>query len=119
MSDLTQKLIEDDGFINPRNLANTFGTSVKTLASIAGLSVDAISKSKRAHSNKSQERLREMLLIINRVTPWCGSVFQAYAWYRSEPLPSFGDLTAETLVKQGLADSVLEHIDHITQGSYA
>jgi hypothetical protein len=69
MSNLTQELIEDDGYINPRNLANTFGTTVKTLASISSLSVDAISKTKRAHSNKSQERLREVLLIINRVTP--------------------------------------------------
>jgi hypothetical protein len=119
MSNLTQELIESDGFINPRNMANTFETTVKTLASISGLSVDAISKSKRARSKKSQERLREMLLIINRATPWCGSIFQAYAWYRSEPLPSLGDLTAETLVKQGYANHVLQHIDRIAQGGYA
>ncbi|MBT4451256.1 MAG: DUF2384 domain-containing protein, partial [Gammaproteobacteria bacterium] len=44
---------------------------------------------------------------------------QAYAWFRSEPIPSFGDLTAEDLVKRGMAESVLEYIGRIAEGGYA
>ena len=36
-----------------------------------------------------------MVEIINRVLPWTGSELAEFAWYRSQPLPSFGDKTAE------------------------
>jgi hypothetical protein len=60
-----------------------------------------------------------MVIILNRATPWCGSIFQAYAWYRSEPIPSCDNRTAEALVKDGHADLVLDYIDHIEQGGFA
>ena len=41
-----------------------------------------------------------------RVLPWAGSVPHAFAWYRAQPLPSFGDQTAEDLVKAGRAEAV-------------
>jgi hypothetical protein len=44
---------------------------------------------------------------------------QAYAWYRSEPIPSFGDLTAEDLVKRGMSEAVIEYIARIAEGGYA
>lgn len=71
------------------------------LAIAAGLSRDAVSKAARSKSLATQARLREMSEIINRVIPWAGSELAAYAWYRSQPLPSFGDATAEELVRQG------------------
>jgi len=62
---------------------------------------------------------KQMVMIINRVTLWCGNTFQAYAWYRSEAIPSFGNLTAEALVKQGRTDSVINYLDRIADGGYA
>jgi hypothetical protein len=44
---------------------------------------------------------------------------QAYAWYRSEPLSGFGDLTAGELVKRGLADAVLAHLNRVAEGGFA
>ena len=43
----------------------------------------------------------------------------AFAWYRSAPLPSFGDLTAEDLVKQGRAEAVKRHISRVAAGGHA
>ena len=57
--------------------------------------------------------------IINRVRPWAGSVQQAFAWYRSQPLPSFGDQTAEDLVKQGRAEAVKTYLSRLAVGGYA
>jgi hypothetical protein len=53
------------------------------------------------------------------VRPWAGSAQQAFAWYRSQPLPSFGDQTAEALVKEGRAASVRRYLDRIAVGGYA
>ena len=119
MSNFTQKLIDDTGFVNPKLVAEAFHTTQKEVAQLSGLSIDAVSKLQRARSKTSQKRLHDLVLIINRVIPWAGSQFQAYAWYRSEPLPSFGDLTAETLVKQGHSDKVMAYLDRIAEGGFA
>lgn len=49
---------------------------------------------------------------------WCDSPLQAYAWYRSEPIPGFGDLTAEDMVKRDMKDTALEHLGRIAEGGY-
>jgi len=89
------------------------------LASASGLTRDAISKRARLGSPATQARLREVIQIINRVLPWCGSVQQAVAWYRSQPIPAFGDRTAENLVRPGRAAHVLDYLGGIALGGYA
>jgi hypothetical protein len=71
----------------------------------AASSRDAVSKRSRTLSRATQSRLRDTTDIINRVTDWAGSVGRAFAWFRSQPLPSFGDKTAEDLVKEGRAQA--------------
>lgn len=89
------------------------------LAATLGLSRDAISKTARLSRPATQARLRDMVEILNRVRPWAGSAQQAFAWYRSQPLPSFGDRTAEALVQEGRADAVRRYLDRIATGGYA
>lgn len=119
MAKFTEQLIDSEGFVSPRELADTFHTTVKEVAALTGLSMDTVSKRDRSRSKSAQKRLRDMVMIINRVTPWCGTIFQAYAWYRSEPIQSFGDATAEDLVKQGKAEAVMNYIARMAQGGYA
>lgn len=119
MSSLTAHLIDESGFVSPKSVADQFHTTVKEVAALSGLSPDTVAKQSRFRSKTSQQRLRDIVLILNRALPWCGSPMQAYAWYRSEPIPSFGDLTAEELVKRGLAEAVLEYIGRIAEGGYA
>jgi hypothetical protein len=57
--------------------------------------------------------------IIQRVVPWSGSLPGALAWYRSQPLPPFGDKTAEELVKEGRAQVVKDYLSRIGEGGYA
>jgi len=119
MYSLTENLIDKSGIVSPRAVAEQFHTTLKEVASLSGLSPDTVSKKNRFRSKASQQRLRNIVLILNRALPWCGSPMQAYAWFRSEPIPSFGDLTAEDLVKRGMAESVLEYIGRIAEGGYA
>jgi len=118
-SEFTHKVIDQDGYVSPKALADQFHTTVKDVSYLTGISINILGKKARAHSKISQNRLRETVEIINRVTPWCGNVFQAYAWYRSEPLPGFGDLTAEDLVKDGKAEAIKRYIARIAEGGYA
>ncbi|MFD2741536.1 antitoxin Xre/MbcA/ParS toxin-binding domain-containing protein [Sulfitobacter aestuarii] len=57
--------------------------------------------------------------ILELIEAWTGSYAQAVAWYDTEPLPSFGNVTAATLVRQGRADVVRAYIERIADGGYA
>ena len=95
-----QDTLTPDGEVAVDRLTATLHVTKAELARAFGLSCDAVSKSARLHSRTTQARLRDGVEIINRVLPWGGSVPQAFAWYRAQPLPSFGDQTAEELAKR-------------------
>lgn len=105
--------------IEPAALAERLRISRGELAQTLGYSRDAVSKTARAHSPAVQTRLRDLTEIMNRVLPWAGSLLGAYAWYRSQPLPSFGDMTAEELVLAGRAEDVKRYLGRIAVGGYA
>ena len=109
----------DSGLIAADQLSKALHNTRAELAIVLGLSRDAVSKAARARSPATQGRLRDMVEIINRVRGWAGSPQQAFAWYRLQPLPSFGDQTAEALVKESRAEAVKRHLDRIAVGGYA
>jgi hypothetical protein len=89
------------------------------LAAASGLSRDAVSKTRRLLAPATQARLREVAEVINRILPWCGSVPQAFAWYRSQPIPAFGDQTAEDLVRVGRSEHLKSYLVGMAVGGYA
>jgi hypothetical protein len=113
------EIISQDGLIEPNQLAGVLRVTKGELAVASGLSRDAVSKSLRLRAPATQARLREVAEIINRILPWCGSVPQAFAWYRSQPLPAFGDQTAEDLVRAGRAEHLKSFLAGIAVGGYA
>ena len=94
-------VMSETGLVDADRLSAEFRVTKTELALAAGLGREAISKTARLRSRATQSRLRDVAEIINRVLPWAGSVPQAFAWYRAQPLPSFGDRTAEDLVRGG------------------
>jgi hypothetical protein len=108
-----------DGLIAADRLSDMLRITRAELANAVGLSRDAVSKTARVGSPATQARLRDVVEIINRVRGWAGSPQQAFAWYRSQPLASFGDQTAEALVKEGRAEAVKRYLDRIAVGGYA
>jgi hypothetical protein len=112
-------VIGSDGTVHPDHLSTTLRVSKSELAVALGLSRDAVSKTARLRAPATQTRLREAATVINRILPWCGSVQQAFAWYRSQPIPAFGDQTAEDLVRAGRAEHVLSYLAGIATGGYA
>lgn len=116
---LRDSILAADGSISVARFSNALRLSAQELVSAAGISREAAKRPERAKSAASQRGLREMMEIIDRVTPWAGSPLQAYAWYRSEPIPAFGEMTAEQIIKQGYVDSLRKYLDGIAAGGYA
>ena len=108
-----------DNFIAPAQLSDRLHITLSELALTLGISRDSVTKTARLQSKATQARLRDMLEILNRTEPWAGSLLGAYAWYRSKGLASFGDATAETLVRQGRGDDVRKYLDRVAAGGFA
>jgi hypothetical protein len=68
---------------------------------------------------KARRDAADSAKIIERITPWAGSSDQASAWYRSQPIPAFGNRTAEALVRAGKSGLVHEYLDSIAIGGFA
>lgn len=116
--DLTE-LLSDSGVVETDALTDLLHITKGELAQATGLSRDAVSKRARVASPKTQQRLRNTLDIINRPVPWTGSTARAFAWFRAQPLPSFGDKTADDLLKEGRAQAFKDYLSRIADGGYA
>jgi hypothetical protein len=104
---------------SPARIAGALRTTKSEIAATLGLGRDAFSRASRISARKTQTRLREMLEILNRVEAQAGSEIAAYAWFRSEPLPGFGGMTPDQLVRDGRADQVHAYLDRVMAGGYA
>jgi hypothetical protein len=112
-------VISSNGSVQADRLSTVLRVTKTELAAASGLSRDAVSKTRRLQAPATQTRLREVAETINRILPWCGSVPQAFAWYRSQPIPAFGDQTAEDLVRAGRSEHLKSYLAGIAVGGYA
>jgi hypothetical protein len=104
---------------SPARIAGALRTTQGEIAATLGLGRDAFSRETRIRARKTQTRLREMLEILNRVEAQTGSEIAAYAWFRSEPLPGFGGMTPDQLLRDGRADQVHAYLNRVMAGGYA
>ncbi|MCI5046882.1 MAG: MbcA/ParS/Xre antitoxin family protein [Aquisalinus sp.] len=117
--DFLQSVITPENHVSTDTLSDMLHITKAELALALGVSRDAVSKKARASSRATQKRLRDMIEIINRILPWTGGELAAFAWYRSQPLPSFGGKTAEDLVQEGRSEDVKNYLSRIAEGGYA
>lgn len=109
----------DDGYFAPKKIAALLATTQEDLAQSMGLGRDAVMRRDRIRAAKTQRRLREMVEVLNKVTPRFGSPMMAYAWYRSQPLAGFAGQTAMQLSQAGRSMDVLEYIDAVDAGIHS
>ncbi len=111
--------LSDEDVISSTLLAKALETEEGEIAETLGLSLESVSCYERLQSPVTQSRLRELLEILIRVEPLMGSSKAALSWYRTEPLPSFGGITAVQSVKEGRANSVCRYLDRMNAGGYS
>lgn len=112
-------LTRSDGSIAIDDLSGALLMTKTDLAAVLGMSRDSLSKSARLSSGATQRKLRDLVEILTRVTPWAGSIPQAFAWFCAQPLPSFGDQTPADLMREGRADALKSYLSRIAVGGYA
>ncbi len=100
-----QELVEDQIF-SPLLVANALRTTKRDIAHTLGRGQNTFSRTNRFRAKKTQTRLRQMLEILNRVSYHTGSDLAAYVWFRAEPFQSFGGMTPDQLVREGMVDDV-------------
>lgn len=106
-------------FISPDRITDVLHITQAELAESLGIPLESVSKANRVRTIAVQTRLRELIEILNRVVPWEGSPLAAYVWFRSQPLPSFGDATPQQLVREGRANDIRRYLDRIAAGGTA
>ena len=100
---------------DPKRFASHFDLSLAQLAEVSGLpEEDLINKTPSA-----EQRLHEMVTILELAMPLCTNEFEALRWYRNEKIPGLADHTGESLVKSGKADAVIQHLKRIQEGGFA
>ncbi len=113
-----QEFVEDQVF-SPALVADALRTTKSEIAATLGLGRDAFGRTSRIRARKTRVRLHQMLEILNRVEAATGSPLAAYAWFRAEPLPGFGGVTPDQLLREGRTEHVHAYLDRIMAGGYA
>lgn len=116
---LSLAYFDESGRIAFDRVTGRFGLTKGQFAETLGLSAETLRRADRANAPHTQARAAEALEIIARVATWAGGERQALAWYRAEPIPAFGGRTAESLVKEGMAGAVRDHLDGVALGGFA
>lgn len=115
----TRDVVDHKGYIVPDALLDKLHITQQEFARAIGLSRSALSHRDRLHAASTQQRLRQIVELLQRIEPWAGSLSGAWSWYRTYPLAPLGDLTAEELFNRGRADDVRAHLSRIAEGGYA
>lgn len=102
--------------LSPARYISLLGMDVETLARNARVSMSAITKTPGAAS--VQSHLRENLRVLKAAYDISGGDLEkSLRWFRVEPLPAFGQRTAEQAVSAGQADGVIRLIDSLNGGA--
>jgi uncharacterized protein (DUF2384 family) len=111
--------INKSGQVDLEKFGKTFSLTLGQIAETAGLGEASIRKTDRRSAPKVQNRVREMIEILARVSDWAGNEHQAMAWYRSQPIPALDGRTPEALVQSGRAGALRDYLDHMALGGFA
>jgi ABC-type uncharacterized transport system substrate-binding protein len=102
--------------LSPARYINLLAMDVETLARNAGVSVSAVTNTPAAAA--LQSHLRDNLRVIKAAYDISGGdLTKSLRWFRAEPLPTFGQRTAEQVVSVGKADDVIRLIDSLQAGA--
>lgn len=91
--------LQSNGLEDPKLWESTFFTTTDHLARFMDIPLQSLKRKERFSQAKVQTRLLEVHAILRRVRPWFDSDQAAWAWYISEPLASFANLTPAEIIK--------------------
>lgn len=118
-SESTNTVRQADGSFDISALKRMLLVTKAELAASMGLTLDDELGDHWQASDEGQRRIDELVYVLERTTPWIGHPRMAFAWYRSQPLPSFGDMTAEDLLKMDRFSALSQYLERVESGGFA
>lgn len=118
-SNLMTAVRRADGSMAIDKLAKILCVSEEELAASTGLCLEDLAEPFQQTPSETQHRIAALVWILERIASWTSHPRIAYAWYRSQPLPSYGGMTAEDLFKMGRILQIQEYLERIADGGYA
>lgn len=79
------------------NLIADLGVTPEHFSHYAGIPVESLMN---ISDKNAQSRCNDIFAILSKVRPWFDSSFEGWSWYISQPIPSFGNITAAEVVKK-------------------
>lgn len=114
----TGTAFDPEGRINPSLIAEAYHLNVGEISVLSALPKSTLERRARAFGKRSQMRLRQMMSVMSRAENLSGSRMRACAWYRSTPIPSLANVTAQEFVSQGKGEAVMI-FNRLAEGGYA
>jgi transcriptional regulator with XRE-family HTH domain len=116
---LTTPVLNDPArpFLAPRRLAEALGLTLSDLAALSGVARNTLASS--ASSRAADAALSSIARIFLSASEMAGDEARAAIWFKHQPLPGYGGLTAFDLVRDGRAQLVLDYLESVRAGVYA
>lgn len=108
--------IREGDIIAPRRMAERLRVPMTQMARLAHVSRNTLTG--KAGSPMVQGRLSEIARIIAKAAELSGDEGRAIIWFRHQPIEALGG-TAEELVEEGHAETVMRYLKVLEAGSYA
>lgn len=83
-----QQATDPDGWVVPEKLSKLLYMSMEELAFMTANTVEILKSVDCYSATPVQTNLKTMVVVIERITPWAGTVSQAVVWFRNEPISS-------------------------------
>jgi hypothetical protein len=103
--------------IEMKDLIVELGITPENFCAYSGISMDAFMAT--PVDTFSQSRCNDIYTILNNTRPWFDSKYESWAWYISQPILGFGNITAAEVVKQHSESGVKAIIDYIASKELA
>jgi uncharacterized protein (DUF2384 family) len=109
--------IRDGDMIAPKRMAARLRVPLTQLSRLAHVNRNTLTA--KAGSAAVQERLGAIARIIAKAAELSGDEGRAIIWFRHQPIPGFGNKTAEEIVEDGHAEAILWYLEGLEAGVYA
>ncbi|UVO51372.1 MbcA/ParS/Xre antitoxin family protein [Sphingomonas sp. SUN019] len=109
--------IRDGDVIAPKRMADRLRLPMTRLSKLAHLNRNTMAA--RPGSPAVQAKLGEIARIIARAAEMAGDEGRAIIWFKHQPIPGFGNRTAEQMVEDGHAAAVMWTLESMEQGVHA
>lgn len=102
-------------FLSPAKVAERFGFRAQELAERAH--VHRNTPTARPQAPRLQKYMQDMLRVLAIAEAMTGDESRAIFLLRNEPLSAFGYKTADTLIEEGRADTVIAYLESLAAGA--